>query len=261
MSNNDGLILPYLPENLESLNKEERDIRTQAILHINSEEILKDHLDIVYASLDMIMDMTGHKSQSEDEQIIQYLGARLFNSIVSALNQALSGYYQGSFIFLRDILETGFLLDYFTIDKSKIADWRDCTDRERYNKYKPGIIRKALDDRDGFEGKKRGKVYQIMCEYAAHPTYPGFTLLAPDGYVKTGPFFNEKYLKSAIEDLAKYVPNFVVIYISHFKNRSPQILRADMDFLDKIKEWAKKYRGMDLSHYNTDEIRQLLRGL
>ena len=110
-----------------------------------------------------------------------------------------------------------------------------------------------------------------MCEYATHPTYAGFGLLAPEGLAKIGPFFSLKSLRSALEGLALYVPNFTVIYISHFpvkqlssrfnKEFLKRFLEADMDFLDMIKAWSKKYFAVDLSRFNTDEIRGLLKQL
>ena len=116
------LILPWLPEQFESLNKEEDRIRTRSILQINSEPDLKAHLEIIQASLNILFHLSiDYKNQTDDEQTIQFLGIRLFNTIIISLKLLLTGYYQGSAFIQRDILETGFLLDYFTIDPSKIS--------------------------------------------------------------------------------------------------------------------------------------------
>ena len=269
MDNNSRLILPYeLPENLESLYKHEEEIRKQSIFEINKDPKLVDHLEIVYASLDIINLNMAYKNQTDDELTIQFLGTRLFNSVVSSLKMLLAGYYQISFMVQRDILETGFLLDFFSIDPSKIPDWKNSSSEERYKKYSPSVIRKALDDRDGFKRRKRGQTYQQMCEYATHPTYIGFRLLAPERSVKIGPFFSLKYLTSALEGLAMYVPNFTVIYTSHFvehlhfglpRESLKPFLEADMDYMDRIKTWCGKYSGVvDLSRFSTDDIRKLL---
>ncbi len=251
------LILPWLPENLETLHKQEEENRTKSILEINADSRLKDHLDIVYASLSMLFDLTiTYKNQTDDELTIQYLGLRLFNSIVSSLKLLLSGYYQSSVILQRDILETGFLLDLLSIDQSKISDWKKSKGRERYKKYKPLIIRKALDDRDGFKEGKREKIYQMMCEYAVHPTYQGIKLVAPKGLGKIGPFFDTKYLKSLIEELAMRVPLFTVIYLHHFKNLPSSFLDLQADFLGKVKAWSQKYFKVDLSHIDIDHIKE-----
>lgn len=271
MDKNRRLILPYeFPENLESLYKHEEEIRKQSIFEINKDPRLVDHLEIVHASLDMIYNLNMlYDSQTDDELTIQFLGTRLFNSIVASLKLLLAGYYQMSFMMQRDILETGFLLDFLSIEPSKISDWKNISNKERSEKYGPSIIREALDARDGFEEKKRGQRYQQMCEYAAHPAYPGFKLLAPQGMVKIGPFFSSTYLMSALKGLAMYVPNFTTTYISHFNVRQlclglprkklKPFLDADVDFLDKVRAWCAKYfPSIDLSRLDTSEIRELL---
>lgn len=260
MDDKNNLILRWLPENLESLNKQEEENRTNSILEINADSRLKDHLEIVYASLNMLYDLTiSYENQTDDELTIQYLGIRLFNSIVSSLKLLLAGYYQSSVILQRDILETGFLLDFFSIDHSKISDWKKSSRKERYNKYRPSIIRKALDERDGFKKRKREQIYQIVCEYAVHPTYPGIKLVAPKGLGKIGPFFHSKYLKSLIGELAMRVPLFTLIYLSHFKRLPSSFLMVQADFLDKLKTWSQKYLKLNLNHIDTDRVKEWIK--
>ncbi len=257
MDSSSTLITPWLPENLESIHKREEEIRTESILQINAEPKLKDQLTIIHDSLNMIFDLTiSYKKQTDDELTLQYLGIRLFNSIVTSLKLLLAGYYQSSIVLQRDILETGFLLDYFRSEKSKIQDWKNSTNKERYKKYRPAVIRKFLDDRDGFKGKKREQIYKLMCEYAAHPTFPGFKLVTPQGLGKLGPFFDAKYLLHTIEELALRVPHFTIIYLNHFNNLPPEFLKIRADYLALIKNWSQKYLKLDLSHIDTESIRQ-----
>lgn len=258
MDDKTDLILPWLPEKLESLHKQEEENRTTSILHINADSELSDQLEIVYASLDMIFNFTiEYEPQTDDELTVQFIGIRLFNSIVSCLKLLMAGYYQCSVILLRDILETGFLLDYFSIDPSKISDWKDSNEEERYKKYRPLEIRKELDNRDGFNGKERGKIYQILCEYAAHPTYPGFKLIAPEGKGKIGPFFDSEYLKPIIQELAMRVTPFTLVYITHFKKPTPHFLKIQTNFLSNLKTWAQKHLKFDLSHIDIDSLKDL----
>jgi|SRR3989339_94299 len=248
MSNSE-IIKPWLAENLESLHKHEEELRTKSVLEINADKSLKDQLDIIQESLNMIFDVTkSYKTEDRMELTIQYIGARLFNSIVTAIKLTLSGYYQNSVMLQRDIVELGFLLDYFLSDKSKIEAWMNSSTKERINKFSPATVRKALDDRDGFEGKKRQEIYKLMSEVATHPTYAGFKMLAPDGKVHLGPFFDSKYLKHLTHELALRVPNFTVIYISHFENLPPTFLKVRVEYLAKIKEWAQRYLKSDLGH-------------
>jgi len=72
MKNHSKLILPWLPENLENLNKNEIKIRTNSILQINADAVLKDHLGIVYQSLNLLFDLTiSYTNQSDDELTIR----------------------------------------------------------------------------------------------------------------------------------------------------------------------------------------------
>jgi len=246
-----------LPENLESLSKQENKIRTQSILQINSEPNLKEHLDIVYSSLNIIFDVvTVYEKKDDDELTIQALGARLFNTIVSALNLLLTGYYQNSFILQRDILEIGFLLDFFTIDRAAISDWAKSSHSQRQKKYAPVVVRKTLDKRDGFTEKKREQIYKAMCEYAAHPTYKGMKLIAPKGLVNIGPFLEPKYLKNSLEELAMRVPFFTVVFLHHFEDLPPGFLKEKVSLLDKLKEWGEKFLNLDLSRIDMATLKK-----
>ena len=258
MHDKTNLILPRLPENLKTLHKQEEENRTKSILHINADSELRDHLEIVYASLDMTFNFSiEYKPQTDDELTVQFIGIRLFNSIVSCLKLLLAGYYQCSVILLRDILEIGFLLDYFCINSSKISEWKKSSDKERLEKFSPRVIRKALDNRDRFKEKERGKIYKIMSEYAVHPTYSGFKLVAPEGKAKIGPFFDSKYLKSTIRELAMRVPWSTVIYLVHFKEPPSYLLKIKIDFLAKLKAWSQKHLKLDLSYVDIDSLKDL----
>ena len=79
------------------------------------------------------------------------------------------------------------------IDQYKISDWKQSDKQKRFNKYRQKKIRDRLDNRDGLKENNRNHKYQIMCEYAAHATYPGFKLVAPKKLVKIGPFFDLNY--------------------------------------------------------------------
>ena len=95
-----------------------------------------------------------------------------------------------------------------------------------------------------------------MCEYAAQPTYPGFKLVEQNGLGKIGPFFDTKYLKSLIEELAMKVPFFTLIYLGHFKRLPSGFLKIQADFLDKLKTWSQKYFKLDLSHIDVNSIKE-----
>jgi hypothetical protein len=96
----------------------------------------------------------------------------------------LMGYYQNSVTMLRDLLETGFLIDYFAIDRPKIQERRQSNEKERKSKFAPAKIRQALDAHDKATEEKRAQIYKLMCNYGAHPTYEGFRLVTQPNLAK-----------------------------------------------------------------------------
>lgn len=253
--NSYNLTLLKLPKNLQSLHKHEEKIHNKSVLRINTLPNLKEHLDIVYASLNMIFNTIYFEAQTDDELTIQALGIRLFNSITSSLKLLLAGYYQNSVMIQRDILETGFLLDYFSIYPSKISDWRNSNSKGRQKNYGPGIIRSKLNKRDGVIKSKRDEIYKLMCEIATHPTFKGFDLIAPKSLAKPGPFFYSNFLIGIIKELAKWVPLFTLIYLNHFEKLPSNLLNARDEFIDKLKIWAQKYIDLDLSIIDTEKLK------
>jgi len=252
------LILPRLPDNLESLHREEERLRTDALLAINADSALKDHMDIIHASMDVIFTFTHeHKKQTDDELTIQLLGIRLFNASASALALMLAGYYQNSATLLRDLLETGFLLHYFNIDSSKIHEWKCSDEKARRDKFSPVKIRQALDNHEDVKQTKRGHIYKLMCNYAAHPAYEGFMMVAPNGLGKIGPFFEEKRVKCLVEEFAMHLPFFALVYMEHFDNAAPAFLKAKLSFMKDLKSWAEKYLGSDFKELDLDGINEL----
>lgn len=254
--NNITNFLLKLPKNLQSLHEHEKEIHNKSVLLINTHDELKEHLYMVYSSLNVVFNTRFYKAQTDDELTIQALGIRLFNSIVSSLKLLLAGYYQNSVMIQRDILETGFLLDYFSIYPSKISDWRNSNSRDMRN-YRPKVIRDGLNTRDGVEESKRDEIYKKMCEMATHPTFMGFDLIAPRGLGETGPFYHIRFLIACFKELAKWVPLFTLIYLNHFKNKKlpSKLLVARNEFIDKIKIWAQEYINLDLSTIDTRKLK------
>lgn len=262
MCNKVDLILPWLPKKLEALHKQEQENRTRSVLHINADKSSKEHLETVYASLNTLFELTiSYENQTDDELTIQALGIRLFNSIVSSLEMLLAGYYQCSVMLQRDILETGFLLDFFSIDGSVISAWARSTREERLERYSPSKTREALDRRDGFTKERRKETYLTMCEYATHPTYQGNVMLAPNKLAKIGPFFDPNYLVFLVQELAMRVPYFTLIYSGHFKQLPTRFSEVRAGFVDKLKIWSERYLKISFAGIGTDQIEQCLETL
>jgi hypothetical protein len=161
----------------------------------------------------------------------------------------LAGYYQNSVTMLRDLLETGFLIDYFAIDHAKILEWRQSNEKERKRKFEPAKIRRALDAHNKATGEKRAQIYKLMCNYGAHPTYEGFRLVNPAGFAEIGPFFNRKFLKGLLEELVKHLSYSSWVYAEHFPGASNGLLKGKAEFMNELVAWAKKYLGADIQAF------------
>jgi len=232
----------HLPDNLASLHAHEEEIRQKSLAAIQADSDLWCHLSIVHSGMCVVFALAhDHVHLNEDELTTQFLGLRLFNSAASTMKLALSGYYQTALALVRDLFETTALLDYLQRFPNQIAVWRASDHKQRMNKFSPAKIRKALDEDDGFEGRKREQFYRRLSEYATHPTPPGFTLLAPEGLGKIGPFFSDKYLRAWIEETAKLLALSGLIFASHFSPKEPAVLLVELGFLRDVREWQKRY--------------------
>jgi hypothetical protein len=101
------------------------------------------------------------------------------------------------------------------------------------------MIRHALDKHDG--ATQRGHIYRLMCNYAAHPAYEGFTMVAPNGLGSIGPFLDEK------------------LYMGHFDKLPPEFLKLKSEFLNNVKSWGERFLGFNLKDAKLDEINELIR--
>jgi hypothetical protein len=236
------LILPSLPGNLERMRQEEDSVRTSALLHINADVALKDHIALVHDSLDAVFTYThDHKNLHDDELVVQRLGIRLFNCGACALSLLLSGYYQNSALQLRDLLETGFLIDYFRTEPAKIKVWQNSSDQERQKLFRPKVIREALDRRDGFSEGNRAKAYKVLSNYSAHATHAGFKLFSPNWMSKIGPFFDGTYTKALVEELVKRLVAAAEVYIKSFPRIAPELDSVRRQYFEHLGRWCSIY--------------------
>jgi len=110
--------------NLRSLKDYEEKLREESLAIIAAGPDLKEKMCMIEGGMDVVMGFTKeHKKLSDDELTLQYLGIRLFNDAAASVRLGLSGYYQVAFLLVRDILEVGFLLDFFRTSPEKIREW------------------------------------------------------------------------------------------------------------------------------------------
>jgi len=254
------IIAPYLPENLNALSKEEERIRTASILSINGDTALKDHIELIQDCLDMLFCIASeHKlGESDKEQVIYGLGIRLFNFTASTLKLSTSGYHQGAVSFLRDIVEIGFLLDYFKHNPDSIQIWKNSKDKKQRGQFRPVKIREVLDKRDGYQEKKRNAMYSLLSRYGTHATFESFQLTSQNKLFVIGPFESEKLLKALVEETCKVLPYVVVIYMSHWNTSSLTILKKKHHFINCTQKWWRQYMNSDFDEINLDEIGEMI---
>jgi len=202
-------------DNLKSTHKHEEDLRTQSLAMIEANLEWKQRLILIEKALALLFAYThDYTNQSDDELTLQFLGIRLFNTGASALKLGLSGYCQQGFSLLRDIIEVGFLLDYFGSWPKKISEWKISNDADRMNKFGPKHIRAALDKRDGNK------------QYGSHATYKGFRMnVKENNFGELGPFISEAHLRAFLEESVLRLGPASVLYGTLFPAAPHNILR------------------------------------
>jgi hypothetical protein len=232
-----------IPENLGLLHSGEEVVRGKSIDFIEEDEDLLRHV----AMIEIIMDLlqfyrVDYTEKNENQLIIKLLGARIFNAQGAALRLILGGYYQAAGLQLRDILETAFLLDYFSTDDSLIQCWKSVSEQERTKEFGQAKIRQALDDRDGFTQKKRMEHYKLLSSIAAHPTFAGFTMLrpTPGAEAHMGPFYVPELLTATIQELVKVSVGAWESFKWFFKPDTIPQYHAALRYLEASCEWFEK---------------------
>ena len=232
-----------VPENLKSLHLEEERIRDGSLAAIAQDPAMRDHLEMIFDAMDLVDVLRKEPHRSDDHLTVMYVGLRLFNDACAMLKLGLSGYYQAAWAAGRDILEVFDLIDFFLTSPEQISVWRTADSRERYKRFKPSVIRKKLNDRDGLKDNKRGAVYAAFSEHASHPTFAGVDMLRPgrNGAARSGPFVDARLLAGVIGDLARYLTDAVLVFAKHFKEPSNDGRVAKQFYYDKLGTWRSKY--------------------
>jgi hypothetical protein len=126
----------------------------------------------------------------------------------------------------RDIMETGFLLDYFRTSPEQITVWRKSDRATRRKLFEPVKIRQELDKRDGDTEMKRAAEYSKLSELASHATYRGFTLTTRGSFAEFGPFVEAINLKAWLHEMVLRLGPSAVMYANQFPNADVNLIRA-----------------------------------
>src|SRR5271166_1136357 len=249
------------PKNFDLLHKGEEFIRSKSKEAIEKSDVLLHHLNVVADSMNLIDHFARtYPHQSDDQLVVQLLGIRLFNSMAGAVQDLMAGYYQNSVMQLRDILEVGFLLDYFHTDNALIADWKGCSESERNRRFSAFKVRTTLDERDGFTEKKRMGHYQLLCNLGGHASFQGFELLRPmaGGDAHCGPYFADRALDATLSELAKVAVGAAGNFTMFFDPRGVPDFEAKLHFMEAHSAWFEKFFGRSLDVGQIGRMRELL---
>lgn len=204
--------------------KQEHVTRNGSIHCISLDEGYKEYDKFIDISLHTMLAYNNEIPEDENTKSIQYLGIRIINSVFSMKNLLLSGYYQNAFMIFRDLIETGFLMEYFLQYPSKIEEWRNSA--ERSSEFKPANIRDKLN-----QTEVRRYIYQTYCKIASHPNWEGIKLVSKDGVMQTLPEFNPLYLILGLQNLAIFVPHYCLVYIHFMKSDEPEVENLKNKFI------------------------------
>ena len=204
-------------ENLSNLYAEEEQLRVKALELVARDIQLQLHISVIGNAMNLADLFRQFPTDDEDMKEIQILGMRTFNAFGSSLKLALSGYGQNSALIMRLILETVFLLELLEGERSLIERWRCADENERRKKFWPKSVRKALDERSGYEGKKRDRHYKLLSELAGHPTMNSVCMMRPgqDGDAQGMPFVEQGVLKDVLFEMGRLALMFGDI-LDHF---------------------------------------------
>ncbi len=234
-----------MTDKIHQLHIGEERIRSESLRRSAACSNLSAHLELLESSMDVIYVLLPLKGDEDaDRSALGNLGIRMFNALAASLKLLLSGYYQAAALHLRDVLETTFLIDYFSTDASLIGRWRTVPEGQRKIQFRPVTIRKALDDRDGYTELKRAKAYDLLCSLAGHATPEGVVMLIPvrgANYVHCGPFLENTALEAVLSEAAKIALQAAEIFDSMMENQGSEILEEQLRFAKARAAWIEKF--------------------
>ncbi|WP_148376974.1 hypothetical protein [Maritimibacter fusiformis] len=199
-------MIDVVPSNLKRLWAAEDELRTWATEVIASEPYLRDHLQLIEAYMDCVE--TARRAGPSGDRHVALMGLflRTFDASSYCVRSAMSGNYTGCAMYARDLLETQFLLGYLMDEPGRPEEWLSTDPKNTPVKYRPIEIRKYLDNRDGFEMRRREQNYKALSTLGSHPSPGGFELKR-DGSkaIRSGPFKQRNTLELCIQEAARVI--------------------------------------------------------
>ena len=128
----------------------------------------------------------------------------------------------------------------------KIDEWKRADKKKRISHFGAGVIRNALDKRDGYTSGERKRIYDLISELASHASYQGISLTTtgPDNMAQVGPFFDDKKLASWLGEMAMRLSHAAMVLMPNPSGSDMKLLAACVHYLKVVNTWWSKYRGM-----------------
>lgn len=232
-----------LPDKLGSLHRQEEQLRAKAIELVTQDATIVRHVAVVERAMNVCDMLRQFRTDDEDLKVIQIFGMRMFNAFGASLKLALSGYIQNSALILRDVLETVFLLDLFSGDRSLIAKWRFADAKTIRQHFSPAAVRKTLDHRYGHTMRKREELYKLFSELAGHPTMKSSMMMRPkrDGDAVVGPFIEKASLDAVLSEMGRLAVQAGQHLISFYPERWDPAKEPRASFTEAAREWYSTF--------------------
>jgi hypothetical protein len=194
-----------LPENFYRLWQAHDELMPWAVEKLSEVEHLQDHVAMISVYMTGVKFAQESGVKSDRHTALCGLFMRSFEMLSIGLRSCLGGSYHASAMAARDLLETGFLLDFLLDQEGEPERWLKASiaDLRNPGKYSPRKVRDYLDRRDGLIERKRKQHFDLLSTLGAHPTPFGFNLRRDGhGNINLGPFKQSKLIQECVEELA-----------------------------------------------------------
>jgi hypothetical protein len=191
---------------------------------IEKSEWALQNIHAANAAIDVLRAACDLKLDQPDEVAVLRLAIRLINSSGAAGDALMSGYYQPGAAHIRDLIEIGFLLDYFRRDPMQVTRWRTTEKSKRFWDFRAAQLRKDLNALDGDKHKFRDQAYAFFSSHGTHADPDSIVLNSPNNWTSVGPFPDRDRSIGLSFDLARYLAaatEYFIIWL--LKQRAVQV--------------------------------------
>ncbi len=222
---------------IEALNK----------VYLESMPGFMEHLALIGKAIDLL-DFIARRplTDSSVEVSIQRLGVRVINSAGAVSKLNLAGYYQPAISQIRDLIELGYLLEYFASDWALVGEWGRAEEKDRRNKFGPVKVREALEKLDTTPTDRK-RSYKLFSSHGTHVTPEGFVAISPNWDTKIGPFPDEARVRAIFFDLAWTSGNTAFncskcALLGEFGDiEKVALVQKHVEFESAANEWVKRF--------------------